>query len=289
MIASIQIHPTAVFLRIAAFSFFFLSAFIGSSKDVPAGIDKSGKYQSLIDKVIVNSSPKYSTGTGTLGTVRFDKHKDYERIVLDFVDKEAYSPVDKKGTPSDFLPKYWLTNEGAPNRIVFEFQTRNAIGKLPDLAKSTLVRRCYTIPTLDDAGARFVIEFKKDLEFEVFELHKPARLVIDVRALPEQEQSPVFVLRTKTIYKPGTVDQLEEMIMKEHGISKYAPRWRPGIVLTSDGKGYSVELAHSLRDWKAKANGEGYSPELRSRFFLEKRGINDMPKATFTPWVVKPQ
>ena len=113
-------------------------------------------------------------------SIRWGKHSTFERIVFDIhegVYGEDYGPTD---VPCHFEIRY------EPSRLKFEVEfngARDASATIPELTRSRLIRYIDSKNLQDDSAIGYIIKLKRAVKFEVFELHNPARVVIDVTML----------------------------------------------------------------------------------------------------------
>ncbi len=110
--------------------------------------------------------------------IRWGKHSTFERIVFDIHygdSEEDYGPVD---VPCYFEIRY------VPSRLKFEVDfsgAREASATIPILARSRLISYIDFRNLYGDSSVGYVIKLKRPVKFEVFELHNPARVVIDIK------------------------------------------------------------------------------------------------------------
>jgi hypothetical protein len=116
--------------------------------------------------------------------MKWSKHGKYERIIL-YISKWGGHDKPKETKPAD-VPGYFKISSGK-NHENLDVQLggyRAFTAKLPRLEKSNMIRD-ITLPTGEKLatgnGFSFVIGFKIPVQFEVFELHSPARIVIDFK------------------------------------------------------------------------------------------------------------
>jgi len=204
-----------------------------------------------------------------LRDIRWGKHTDFERIVLDIYEG-AYL---EKG-PSVPIPCYFVVEyEYYPFRFTVTLsgiRARNAeFGSFP---WSCIFEETYSLPYLDDSGLKFAIGLKGPVEFEVFELHNPGRIVIDVRENPRKRELPeVYSLRTETGLGVEELGYLDEIMF---GLESENPR----IIKAADGKLF-FEEGYYLDEEKALERKEEISQHVEwVDFFVEKRGPSSIPE-----------
>jgi len=233
-------------MKVLAISLILISSQTAFSTPTP--IDKQDIYRSDIS--VSNSDPKQFR-SAAIQSIRHAIKEDYERIVIDFSENFAkggdYSTPLSESPKVEKPPRYTAKYTQNPYAIIIDYNTRRGIGTLPDFGKSKLIKHIYRIPTFDDGGQSIAIIFKQAIKAEIFELHQPGRLVIDVKA-DTTIDAPIYVVRTKSTDKMGTINE------------------------------------HTAKDWKTSAHIEGWPPELRKQLIVEKRAGNAEPTAQPKPW-----
>ena len=172
-------------IRLSAFCLYFLLSItlmflsIAFAQEHNAGKDKQHNYI---------SSGSFEGGEVTDGLdvkdVKWVKHGKYERIIL-YIYKWGGNDKPEETKPVD-VPGYFKISSGK-NDESLDVQLggyRAFTAKLPHFEKSNLIRD-ITLPTgeklVTGNGFSFAIGFKIPVRFEVFELHSPARIVIDFK------------------------------------------------------------------------------------------------------------
>lgn len=119
--------------------------------------------------------------------IRWSKHITFERIVL-----HIYKSEDgKKGLPAPVPCHFEIEYEQRPFRLVFTLSgVRRFSATFPKLTGSNLINDIHKIIYPDNSVAKFAVELKEPIEYEVFELHNPAMIVVDIRPfeLPSVKQ-----------------------------------------------------------------------------------------------------
>ena len=119
-----------------------------------------------------------------VGDMKWMKRGKYERIIL-YVYKSGGHDKSEGIEPVD-VPGYFKISSGEndENLNVELGGYRTFTAKLPRFEKSSLIRD-ITLPTGEKLapgnGFSFVIGFRIPVQFEVFELQSPARIVIDFK------------------------------------------------------------------------------------------------------------
>jgi hypothetical protein len=111
---------------------------------------------------------------------------------------------------------------------------------------------------------------KKPIKFEVFELHNPGRIVIDIKAGDKSEKDfpPVYSLRSKSYYFDDLRDQEEKMELERVRIIK------------SQDKKYVIEEGYYKTAQEAMERKDLFIKK-GIELFVEKRGANELPKGKF--------
>jgi len=204
-----------------------------------------------------------------LRNIRWGKHPEFERIVLDIYKGAYYDKGPVVPVPCYFVVEY----EYYPFRFTVTLngiRARNA--EYRSFPESSIIEETYLIPYLDDSGIKFAIALGGPVEFEVFELHNPGRIVIDLRELPGKIDLPeVYSLRTATGLGVEDLGYLQEIMI---GMGSEKPR----ILMAEDGKlffeegYYATQAKASQRKDEIASNSEGVE------FFIEKRGPASVPQ-----------
>ena len=247
----------------------FIATALAAEPPVKVKIDKSGEFRS---GGAVTNATKPTAGSADVQLIRFHRHGQFERLVLDFHAWEGYEKIGEKTATIARPSGYFARFEEAPFRLYFEVASRYSHGienHLPDLTKSELVRRIYPVPLFDDASIAFAIELEGPVEFEIFELHEPARIVIDLRP-PNSQADPggiefVYSVRSESLRSVAEINEISE------AVAAVLPDSLPRVLLTSDNQGYCVEATSSFREWKANMLREGLPESVRDHFIVEKR------------------
>ncbi|UCF88253.1 MAG: hypothetical protein JSV70_07495, partial [bacterium] len=156
------------------------------------------------------SNLQYTGGTGTgftLEQIRWGDHHNFERIVLEFS-----SPA----TVKEDLPRMKVETEFYPMRLAIRMPGSRSQGGV-DLAAGDLFTRSKLISGMDifDAcagGQHLSIIPARPVEFEVFTLTSPPRLVIDVilSRMPPMREERKYSVRTLPLYGDQVCLFLEE-------------------------------------------------------------------------------
>lgn len=193
-----------------------------------------------------------------LKDIRWAKHQGYERIVLDIYEG-AY---DRKGPAAEVPGSYEITYEYYPYRFSIVLNGIRAVtANFNDLKKSDLIKDSYRTPYLDDSGMEFAIELHKPVEYKIYELHRPARIVIDIREQLAPPNRPViYSLRTNAglgVEEAGYLrEQLGDLGSK-----------RTRIIKDND-KGFFIEEGYYTDKKEAEARRVLIEEQLKETTFL---------------------
>lgn len=230
-----------------------------------ATVDKTHKYQWETAAITGGEI----TDGRDLRNIRWGRHPEFERIVLDIY-QGAY---EEKG-PAVSVPCYFQINyEYYPFRFtgtLMGIRARNA--EFKEFPQSDLIQGIYSIPYLDDSGIKFAIALEQPVEYEIFELHDPGRIVIDMRAFTFHDPLPeVYSLRTGTGLGFEEMGQLKEELIN---LDSKNPR----IIRAGNGNLFVEEGFYTNED-EARQRLEDLSLKLPEvLFFIELRKASDIPE-----------
>lgn len=202
-----------------------------------------------------------------LRSIRWAMHPGFERIVLD-IHEGAY---DQNGPAAEVPCRFGITYEYYPNRFSIVLNGIRAVNaKFEGFKKSELIKDIYRIPYLDDSGIEFAIEFKKPVEYKIYELHRPGRIVIDIR---EQQNPPslpmVHSLRTNSGLGVEEAGHLREQLGQLGGKSVR-------IIKDKDG-GLFIEEGYYKDKKEAEQRKEIIEGQLKeTTFFVEQREVTPL-------------
>jgi hypothetical protein len=157
------------------------------------------------------SNLQYTGGTGTgytLEQVRWGDHHNFERIVLEFSPPQAASDED--------LPRMKVETEFYPMRMAIRMPGSKS--RSEDFPSSRgLFRKSSLISGIDifevcEGGQHLTVIPARPVEFEVFTLTTPPRLVIDVilSRMPPMREEQKYSVRTLPLYGDQVCLFLEE-------------------------------------------------------------------------------
>jgi hypothetical protein len=210
--------------------------------------------------------------------IRFGRHDTFERLVLDihewFTDENL---VPKgMGPPAAIPGLFWVTYEAYPFRLVFQLEgIRWRSARFPNYSGSDYISNMYSIHSLDWGNQRFAVTLKKPIKFEVFELHNPARIVVDIKGGDKKADDfpPVYSLRTESFdYDWQKLFDLEEKLSTSNG--------RKARVLKSSDNKYVIEEGY-YKTKKEALNRQKIFAKEGIDLFIEKRTADEIPKGIY--------
>jgi hypothetical protein len=210
--------------------------------------------------------------------IRWQQVDDKERIVIHVFN---WNGLDNDYDPVPFVEPchFRLESETHPHTLRLSFggaRDFTAYRSLPALntalADSGLVHSIYPVMVLDDSAGELGIILKKRVRFEVYELHDPARIVIDLVAGKGQpELPPIFSLRSRSGISVEEGGHLREDLQ---GITQGRIRQlvdRKGEPLVEAGIFPTLEQAQEKCEVIRKNLPD-------SQMFIELRNENDLPE-----------
>jgi hypothetical protein len=198
-----------------------------------------------------------------------DKKGDQEILTINFM---------LEGDPTLVANYFEVTYRDYPYSMLFDIPGARGFSAgeiFQGITNSDLVRDIYRLITLDDSMERFVVTFKKPVEFEVIELTKPAQIMVKLKEHQKPPTLlPVYSLRSGSYPFGETVGVIEEILRFEANSS--AAR------MIKDAAGtYFVEEGYYKTEEEALTRMEELMALqlLEADFYIEKRGAGDIPKA----------
>jgi hypothetical protein len=123
-----------------------------------------------------------------IGLVRLGQSSHYTRLIFDSYKWEGYAqlPVEKVNDSGTYIFTYEPKNKRIVG-ILDGYQAFSAlVGDHTDLYEgNTMIKTIHIDEYLDKSGFKFTIELKQDAKIRVYELHNPARIIIDLAPLNE--------------------------------------------------------------------------------------------------------
>jgi len=228
----------------------------------PFPTDKSGHYVSNV---------QYAGGSSTgytLFQIRWGNHRDFERIVFEF------SSNGPEG--GDTLPRMKLETEFYPLRLALRLPGsafgRTGVFTSPDpFQKSTLISHVDSFDGCGGGQHLFIIP-ARPVEFDVFTLTSPPRLVVDIiqsRMEPMREAKKLS-LRTLPLFGDQICYFLEEAA--DEGIT-------PRVLVDADGNVFGelglFDSPDAAFQWKQRLTG---SIGRNFALIINARGMMETPK-----------
>lgn len=205
-------------------------------------------------------------GTGfTLKQVRWGDHHDFERIVLEF----GQPVTDSK----ESLPRMKVETEFYPMRMAIRLPGSRSEGYLPSgilFTKSKLISG-IDIFEVCGGGQHLTVIPARPVEFEVFTLPTPPRLVIDVilSRMPPMREEKKYSVRTLSLFGDQICNLLEEAA--EAGVT-------PRLITDADGNIFG-ELGLYDDAGEAFTAADNLKDSLGRKFSLtvKARGMMSVP------------
>jgi hypothetical protein len=129
----------------------------------------------------------------------------------------------------------------------------------------------YSLLAYDWGNANWVIALKKPIKYEIFELHQPARIVIDIKGgdISAEKFPPVYSLRTKSLdYNYNNLAGLEEKLKEFEG--------KKVRILKSQRNKYLIEEGYYKTKQEALKR-QNYFASKGIILFIEKRQADKIP------------
>ncbi|WP_416148278.1 hypothetical protein ACM26V_18920 [Salipaludibacillus sp. HK11] len=208
----------------------------------------------------------------SVGNIDHGIHDSYERLVLDIYEG-SYQELEG---PAEIPNHFEVTKEAYPSRIVYTLSgIRGLPEEIPDLSNMDFFSYMETIPLFDDATIQLAAYVQEFIEFEVFEMHDPAKIVTDVReAEGEDEYATVYSVRTTSISQD---DNLEDIARQGFEFEERDAKQvrtlhsEEDTLLVEEGYYSTLEEAE---DRKIELENDGIDFEVH----IEERGTHDTPE-----------
>jgi len=250
-------------LIVCAVCSFILAGTVPADSSSPLPAVKSNQFASNL---------QYTGGVGTgyrLEQIRWGDHHNFERIVLEF------SPPT--GVSGEVLPRMKIETEFYPMRLAIRVPGSSQKNE-SFLLSDELFRKSRLISGVDifdvcSGGQHLTLIPARPVEFEVFSLTSPPRLVIDVTLsrMPPMREEQKFSLRTLPLYG----DQIC-LFLEKSAASGVTPR-----LITDAGGNVFAELGLYDNADEAFAVRDRFKDSLGSKFSLivKARGMMTVPAA----------
>ena len=157
---------------------------------LPTGSEVSKKR--LKEKHFISNVESFSGGLPVggldIGMVRLGQSSAYTRLIFDTYYWEGYAqlPVRTANDSGTYIFTYEPKNRRI-TAILDGYQAFSAlVGNHEDLyVGNNMVKTIHLDEYLDKSGFKFTIELKQEAKIRVYELHNPARIIIDMAPLSE--------------------------------------------------------------------------------------------------------
>ncbi|MBU4233778.1 MAG: WG repeat-containing protein [Proteobacteria bacterium] len=232
-----------------------------------------GKQDTYIDSGTVQGGELTADGID-LFSISFAKHDTFERLVFDL------HQWNMKGNPPAVRPSFFLVAyEQYPYRLVFEIEgIRMVNATFPNFAGSNYINNLHVAGSLGDSGVKYALTLKKPIEFEIYELHQPARIVVDIKGskIKREKLPAVYSLRTQSLQSKSVIS-IQEIL---------TGMFRESRILQSRNKKYLVEEGYYKTKQDALTRKKYLVKNLKELkeidkgviLFIEKREVNEIPK-----------
>ena len=177
-------------------------------------------------------------GANLISAVRFGKHEDYERVVLD---------LGMGGRPVYAPPEWTLEHRAGDGvlRVTFPSieETRVSNGRL----EGSLLKGFYVVRAPEE-GLFVDVFAREDFRYRVMELSDPARIVMDFRATGDPLKAPLPVRSGNTIV---VEPQRGSSIGDPFTVSGYSrnPEATNTVIMTGPDGSIKVRKAVQSNDW----------------------------------------
>lgn len=204
-----------------------------------------------------------------VGNIDSGIHDEYERLVLDIYEG-AYEEL---GDPADTPNHFEVTMEAYPSRFVYTLHgIRGQPDELPDLTNMEYLSFMEMIPYFDDATIQLAMYAKESVEFEVFEMHNPAKIVTDVRLIEsEVEYATVYSIRTPSFPQKEFTETYQSAFGERGAEQVRTLHSGDATIFVEEGYYSTLEEAEERKE---VLENDGIDFELH----IEERGMQDFPE-----------
>ncbi len=226
------------------------------------------------------SSGRFRGGEITDGAdvrqVSWFKLDNIERIEISIYDWEEISVRTARNRVSYFELESALYPDSF--RVLFfgvrAFTAYENLGELNEsFGQSTLIHSIFPIIMLDDSAYSIGIVFKKPVEFEVYELKNPGKIVIDLSMIDERAPSKeIYSLRTLSKLPFSETTEYVRLAVEEASD-------QPTRYLADVNGDYLLEVGQYMTREEAAAQKENImlnGPSIK--LVIEKRRQTDLPR-----------
>lgn len=199
-------------------------------------------------------------------------HDEYERLVLDIYEG-SYQELE---SPAVIPNHFEVTKEAYPSRFVYTLRgIRGQPDEIPDLSNMDLFSYMDTLPLFDDATILLAAYLQEPIEFEIFEMHDPAKIVTDVSLLEQEaEYASVYSVRTASISEDENIELIQRpsSAFEEQGADQVRTlHSEDNTIFVEEGYYSTLEEAEERKE---ELENDGIDIELH----IEERGMVDMPE-----------
>ncbi|EZH64827.1 hypothetical protein DH09_20140 [Bacillaceae bacterium JMAK1] len=203
-----------------------------------------------------------------VGNIDHGIHDEYERLVLDIYEGAHH----ELGDPAEMPNHFEVAKEAYPSHFVYTLRgIRGLPEELPDLSTMDLFSSMEMIPFFDDATIKLAVYVQEPVEFEVFEMHNPAKIVTDIRSITSEEDYPtVYSVRTASISQEEYTESFQ-LDFEERDAERVRTLHSEGdTVFVEEGYYSTLEEAEER---KSNLLNDGIDFDLH----IEERGMYDTP------------
>jgi hypothetical protein len=256
------------------------------SQPIQAGVGKKNVYRDS-GKVIGGQR----TDGKDLYSIKYGQHDTFERLVIGIhqwvTDEKGAS---KAGPPAAIPCSFEVTYEEYPFRLVFDFEgVRWRSATFPKFPGSDYLSDIHSIFAHSWGNDRFAVILKQPIKYEVFELHNPAKIVVDIKRRDKSAHQfpPVYSLRTKS--SDNSSDDLKDIheqlstLKEEEGDKddwgrkdQIPPGIKVRIIQSQDNKLFIEEGYYKTNQEALKR--QKYFAEQGITLFIEKRKADEIPQ-----------
>ncbi|MGN7312325.1 hypothetical protein ACTHQ4_14620 [Alkalicoccobacillus gibsonii] len=198
-------------------------------------------------------------------------HDGFERLVLD-----VYEGNFQEVRGQAMIPNYFeVAQEYYPARLVYTLNgIRDQANEFPNFEESTLFSYMDILPVFDDSMMILASYFNESVEYEVFEMHEPRKIVTDVRMLEKEEHPSVFSVRTRSIFPAEeTVEGIQRFLSDLDFTENEHVR-----TIHSKDETLFVEEGYYRTMEEAEARVAELQDDLDFELHIEERGMFDLPE-----------
>lgn len=203
-----------------------------------------------------------------VGKIDHGIHDEYERLVLDIYEGAHH----ELGDPAEMPNHFEVAKEAYPSHFVYTLRgIRGLPEELPDLSTMDLFSSMEMIPYFDDATIQLAVYLQEPIEFEVFEMHSPAKVVTDVRRITSEEEYPtVYSVRTASIPQEEYTESFQLDFEERDAERVRTVHSEEDTIFVEEGYYSTLEEAEER---KSSLLDDGIDFDLH----IEERGMYDTP------------